>query len=156
MLVEVLAVLSAAAAAGLRIGLPLLLVGIIQGDFWANVPVLSAFPTSVVIVILTSWSFVELFGTKSLLGQRLIQIVQLLGSPFVGVLMAITVLRSMNSTFQPQWILAGVGGLLALVLTLIQIGWFYRLQRLPLGGVFGADILCINLVIYAFKAPING
>lgn len=156
MLVEVLAVLSAAAAAGMRIALPLLLVGIIQGNLWENVPFLSMFPPSVVIIVLVSWSIVELFGSKKFLGQRIIQLVQLIGSPFVGVLVALTVLKDMNSAFQPVWLLAGIGGLLALVLTLVQIGWFFRLQRLPLWFVFGEDILCVILVVYAFKAPING
>ena len=156
MLVEVLAVLSAAAAAGMRIGLPLLMVGVIQGNSWESVPVLSIFPFSVVTVVLTSWSLVELLGSKRFLGQRMIQLVQLIGSPFVGVLMAMTVLKNMNSSWQLQWILAGLGGLLALFLTLVQIGWFFRLQRLPLWFVFGEDILCVILVVYAFEAPING
>jgi hypothetical protein len=156
MLIEVLAVLSASAAAGMRLGLTLLLVGYIQDNLWEEIPILSNFPHPLLFGILIVWSFIELLGTKNLWGQRVIQLVQLIGSPFVGGLMAIAVLKGMDSTFQPVWLLAGVGGLFALVLKLVQIGWFFRLRRLPLWFAFGEDILCVILVEYAFKAPTNG
>ncbi len=49
-----------------------------------------------------------------------------------------------------------VGGLLALVLQLVQAGWFYRLRGLPVWLIFFQDALCIFLVIFAFDAPQQG
>ncbi|MFO5527394.1 MAG: DUF4126 family protein, partial [Cuspidothrix sp.] len=41
-MVEILAILSASAAAGMRIGIPLLVIGILQGDqLWSQMPLLS-------------------------------------------------------------------------------------------------------------------
>ncbi|MFM5981805.1 MAG: DUF4126 family protein, partial [Sphaerospermopsis kisseleviana] len=54
------------------------------------------------------------------------------------------------------WLIALVGGLLALVLQLVQLGWFYRLRGLPLWAVFLQDSLCIVLVIFAVDAPQQG
>lgn len=54
------------------------------------------------------------------------------------------------------WIIAIVGGLLALVLQLVQAGWFYRLRGLPLWVIFVQDALCIALVLFAFDAPRQG
>ena len=40
-MIEVLAILSAGAAAGMRIGIPLLIIGILQGDqLWSQMPIL--------------------------------------------------------------------------------------------------------------------
>ena len=156
MLIEVLAVLSASAAAGMRIGLPLLIIGLLQQNLWSETPILSKISPQVVIGVLTSWSMFELFGSKQLLGQRVIQLIQLVLSPLVGALMAITVLKWMGSSFHPMWIMAVVGGLLAFVLKMVQVGWFFRLRGLPLWLVFGEDLLCVVLVLYALKAPQNG
>ena len=54
------------------------------------------------------------------------------------------------------WLLGGVGGLLALVLQLVQVGWSYRLGRLPLWTVFAQDALCVLLVLFALDAPRQG
>jgi hypothetical protein len=54
------------------------------------------------------------------------------------------------------WIVGIVGSLLALVLQLVQVGWFYRLRGLPLWVVFIQDVLCVALVIFAFDAPQQG
>jgi len=54
------------------------------------------------------------------------------------------------------WIIGVVGGLLALVLQLVQAGWFYRLRGLPLWVIFVQDALCIALVLFAFDAPRQG
>ena len=48
------------------------------------------------------------------------------------------------------------GGLLALVLQLVQAGWFYRLRGLPLWVIFAQDVLCVFLVIFALDAPKQG
>ncbi|WP_416674084.1 DUF4126 domain-containing protein [Egbenema bharatensis] len=156
-MIEVLAALSLSAAAGLRIALPLLLIGLLYSDdLWANVPILSQFHPQVVLGVLVSWSLVELFLTKERLGQRFLQIIQLIGSPIVGAIVGITVARTAQMEVWMSWILGIVGGLLALVLQLVQVGWFYRLRGLPLWVVFVQDFLCVSLVLLAFDAPQQG
>jgi hypothetical protein len=49
-----------------------------------------------------------------------------------------------------------VGGLLALVLQLVQVGWFYRLGKLPLWVILSQDGLCVALVLLAFDSPKEG
>ena len=71
MIIGILAILSASAAAGMRIALPLLIVGLLRSDLWSQVPLLSAIDPPVLIGVLTSWSLFELFGSKKLLGQRI-------------------------------------------------------------------------------------
>lgn len=151
-----LAVLSAAAAAGMRIGLPLLIVGLLHDDLWFNVPLLSRIHPQVLVAVLISWSLFELFGSKNLLGQRVLQIVQLIFSPLVGILMSLTVARIVQLDVKPLWIIGLVGGLLALVLKLVQVGWFFRLRGLPIWVVCLEDIICICLVLFSLKAPENG
>ena len=81
MLIELLAVLAASASGGMRIALPLLLIGLLQGaSLWSQVPLLSALSPSLVIGVLVSWSLFELFASKRFLGQRILQLVQLLFS----------------------------------------------------------------------------
>ena len=152
----VLAALSASAAAGMRIGLPLLIVGIFHSNLWSGLPLLSLLHPRIWLAILISWSLFELFGSKKLLGQRVIQILQLLLSPFVGALMSWTAAKGIDPDFQPLWILAVVGGLLAFVLKLVQVGWFFRLRGLPIWAVILEDVLCVCLVLLAFKAPEHG
>jgi hypothetical protein len=41
-------------------------------------------------------------------------------------------------------------------LQLVQVGWFYRLKGLPIWAVLLEDILCVLLVLFAFKAPNSG
>jgi hypothetical protein len=156
-MIELLAALSASAAAGMRIALPLLVIGLLQSeDLWSNIPILSHFPPPVLLCILTSWSLFELFASKKLLGQRVLQIVQLLFSPIVGSILGITVAKFTAAPIQFVWIVGIVGALLALVLQLVQVGWFFRLRGLPLWVVFIQDVLCIALVFFAFDAPRQG
>lgn len=153
-MIEILATLSASAAAGIRIGVPLLIMALLQGsNFWSNVPVLSRISSPVLLGCLISWSLVELFASKKLWGQRILQIIQLLLSPLVGAIMALAVV---SATAIPDWLIILIGSLLALVLQLVQIGWFYRLRGLPLWAVFLQDTLCIALVLFAFDAPWQG
>ncbi|MEA5471407.1 DUF4126 domain-containing protein [Spirulina sp. 06S082] len=155
--VGILAALSAAAAAGMRIALPLLAIGLFQSDLlWHNVPLLSKIHPQVLLGILTSWSLFELFGSKKLLGQRVNQLLQLILSPFVGGMMAIAATKISSAEFQPLWIVAMVGGLFAFVLKFVQVGWFFRLQGLPIWIIFLEDALCIFLVLFAFNAPEQG
>jgi Domain of unknown function (DUF4126) len=157
-MIEILAVLSVSAAAGMRIALPLLVIGLIQSDMWQRVPLLDRLPPQVVIAVLTAWTLLELFVSKQLWGQRLLQFVELVFSPLVGAVMAMAVARIFQ--IQPThltWIFGVVGGLVALVLQLVKVGWFYRLKKgLPTWAVFLEDILCVLLVLFAFKAPNSG
>lgn len=156
-MIELLAALSASASAGMRIALPLLLIGLLQADsLWSNVPLLSRIHPSVLVGILTSWAMLELFASKKLLGQRVLQIVQLLLSPVVGAIMGIAVAQLTETPTPLIWIVGIVGSLFAFVLQLVQAGWFFRLRGLPLWVVFIQDVLCIVLVIFAFDAPQSG
>jgi len=155
-LLGVLAILSASAAAGMRIALPLLIIGLLQGQLWYQVPLLSQINPQVVIAILTSWSFFELFASKKLLGQRVLQIIQLIFTPFVGAMMAVTVAKLLQLEFMPLWLVALIGALFSLVLRLVAIGWFFRLRGIPVWVTFIEDGLCVGLVLFAFKAPKNG
>lgn len=156
-MLEILAVLSASAAAGMRIALPLLVIGLMENEkLWSRVPLISAIHPQVVVCILVSWSLFELFASKKLLGQRVLQIVQLGFSPIAGAILGITVAQFTNLSSGLGWLVAIVGGLMALVLQLVQIGWFYRLRGLPLWLVFLQDVLCVFLVIFAFDAPRQG
>jgi len=152
----VLAALSASAAAGLRIGLPLLLVGLLKTNLWVNVPFLSGLSPQVVVGVLVSLSLFEVFASKKRLGQRAIQLVQLALSPIVGAWMGMATARF---TGLPDWMVGTigiVGGLLALVLQLVQVGWFFRLSGLPLWANLLQDFLCVVLVLFAFDAPTHG
>jgi hypothetical protein len=156
-MIEILAPLSASAAAGMRIALPLLIIGLLQSDnLWSRLPLLNYIHPSVLLGILTSWSLFELFASKKLLGQRMLQVVQLLFSPIVGAIMGIAVAQFAEAPTIFVWIVGIVGGLLAFVLQLVQVGWFFRLRGLPLWVVFIQDILCVALVIFAFDAPRQG
>lgn len=150
-MIELLAALSAAAAASIRVALPLLAVGLLQGDkLWSNVPILSQIYPAVVLGVLASWSLVELFASKYLLGQRLLQLVQLLFSPIVGALMAIA---AAPETTIPTGLIGLISSIFALLLQLVQAGWFYRRGGLPVWLVFVQDSLCLLLVFLALNAP---
>ena len=156
-MIGILAVLSVSAAAGMRIALPLLVMGLIQGDLWQQVPLLNRIQPQVVVAVLTAWTLLELFVSKQLWGQRILQFTQLVFSPIVGAVMAMAVARILKlQPTQLVWILGVVGGLLALVLQLVKVGWFYRLQGLPTWAVLLEDVLCVLLVLFAFKAPNSG
>jgi len=153
-MIEILAILSAGAAAGMRIGVPLLIIGILQGDqLWSQIPVLSRISPDVLLGLLTSWSLFELFASKKLIGQRIVQQIHLFLSPFAGALMGLSV---GSATQTPSLLVALIGGLLAFVFQLVLVGWFYRLRGLPIWAVFIQDILCITLVFFAVDAPRQG
>lgn len=157
MMVELLAVLSVSAAAGMRIALPLLVIGLLNREqLWNHVPLLQAIRPPVLIAILTSWSLFELFGSKQLLGQRVLQLVELVFSPLVGGLLAWMVVQYLQVEGAPDWLLIGLGGTVALVLKVVQVGWFFRLQGMPLPIVLLEDVLCVFLVLFAFSSPQEG
>ncbi|HEY9295119.1 MAG TPA: DUF4126 domain-containing protein [Phormidium sp.] len=157
-MIELLAALSAAAAIGVgRIALPLLLIGLLQGDnLWSRVPILSYIHPQVVVGVLTSWSLFELFASKKLIGQRILQILHLLFSPIVGGIVGAFVAQTADLPYSMILLIGFIGGLLAFVLQLVQVGWFFRLRGLPLWAVFIQDALCVVLVLLAFDAPSQG
>ena len=161
-MVGLLAALSASAAGGMRIALPLLLIGLLRIDkLWSEIPLLSRLHPQVVISILVSWSLLELFASKTFVGQRVLQVVQIIFSPIVGAIMGIAIAQvsAIDEVIAHPWmlwIIGVVGGLLALVLQLVQAGWLYRLRSVPIWVIFLQDVLCISLVLFAFDAPRQG
>ena len=150
-MVEVLAALSASAAAGIRIALPLLALELLRGDrLWSNIPVLANISPQVRLAVLCSWALLELIVSKKLLGQRVLQIVQLVGSPLAG---AITAISMLESTPAPYWLIGLIGGLFAFVLQAVQAAWFYRRRGLPLWFVCCQDFLSILLAVLAVRLP---
>ncbi|MGF1461185.1 MAG: DUF4126 domain-containing protein [Leptolyngbyaceae cyanobacterium] len=156
MITELLAVLSVSAAAGFRIALPLLLIGLLSGELWAQVPLLSKLPPTFVVGGLVSWSLAELIFSKQRLMQRLVQSIEIALSPAVGAIAGIAVAR----TFQLEgWItavLGALGGTLALLIHLVHLGWLYRLKQPSPWLIALEDLLCICLVLFAFDAPQQG
>ncbi|MFZ9737210.1 MAG: DUF4126 domain-containing protein [Prochlorotrichaceae cyanobacterium] len=156
-MIDILAALSASAAGGMRVGLPLLLIGLLQSErLWSQVPILARVHPQVVVSILVSWSIFELVAAKSLLGQRIQQNLQLFLSPCAGSILGLTVANNRELPPGLTGILGGVGGILALVIYLVQAGWFYRLRGIPLWAAIVEDILCLSLVFMAFGAPRQG
>lgn len=150
-MLEVLAALSASAAAGIRIALPLFALELLRGDsLWFNIPVLADIPSQVRLAILCSWSLLEVIISKKLMGQRALQIVQLICSPFAGAIAAISTLQSISVSY---WIIGLIGGLFAFVLQAVQAGWFYRRRGLPLWFVCLQDILSVLLAVLAVRLP---
>ncbi len=156
-MIEVLAVLSISAAAGMRIALPLLMIGLLYGDsLWSQVPLLSHIPPPIVLGVLVSWSLLEIFVSKDRVGRRGLQLIQIVFSPIVGAIMGMTVAKTTIPSAWLVWLLGITGGLLALVLQLVQTGWIYRLKRVPVWVIFAQDVLCVVLVFLAFDAPRQG
>jgi Domain of unknown function (DUF4126) len=153
-MIELLAVLSASAAVGMRIALPMLVIGLFQGyNLWSEMPILSKLSSPILLFFLSSWSLVELFASKQVIGQRVLQMVELILSPIVGAIMGLIFAKA---TATPEWLVAMVGGSFAFLLQLVQVGWFFRLRGLPLWAVFLQDFLCIVLVMFAYGAPWQG
>ncbi|GEM_PF-416745 len=156
-MIELLAALSASAATGIRIALPILLIGIFQGEqLWSHVPVLSNFHPSLVVGVLVSWALIELMISKDRTGVRVVHMVQLVLSPFFGAIAGMTVADITNFNPQLLWLIGIISGLLALVLQVVQVGWFYRLKGLPIWAIFLQDFLCVVLLLMAFDAPQQG
>ena len=70
--------------------------------------------------------------------------------------MAVGVANVIGVKITPLWLLGLVGGLLALVLKLVQVGWFFRLGKIPIIFIFLEDFLSAILVIFALQSPENG
>jgi hypothetical protein len=157
MLTVILAVLSVSAAASMRIALPLLIIGLFyHQDLWSQIPLLRYLKPQVALAILISLSLFELFASKKLIGQRILQLFQLFLSPLVGGLTAVTTAKVVNLHSIPVWLIALIGAIFALILTLVQVGWFFRLRGIPIWMVVIEDFLCVCLVFFAFAAPFEG
>jgi len=157
MLEILLAILSASAAAGMRSVLPLLVIGCLAGtELWSKFPVLEHISPQIVVGVLVAGSLFELLASKDRVGIRVAQLLQLVLSPLVGGLLGVAIARATDLPTVMIVLLGAISGLLALVLQLVQVGWFYRLRGLPLWVVFAQDFLCVFLVIFAFDAPQQG
>lgn len=156
-MIAILAALSASAAGGLRIALPLLVIGLSRSmSLWEEVPLLSRIHPQVLIGILVSWSLCELLLAKNLLGQRIQQAIQLIFSPLAGGILGSTVALKFEMEPWSVVAIATVGAALAFVIQLVQTGWFFRLRGLPIWFNLAEDILCVCLVLLAFDAPTQG
>ena len=154
---EILAVLSISAAVGLRLALPLLLIGLLSGEtLWNNVPILSHIPPTIVVGILVSWSLFELIISKDRPSRPLLLSLELMFSPFVGAIAGIAIARSVNLAGWMMGLVGPLGGLLAFVIQLVQVGWLYRTRYPNLWVLFLQDFLCVCLVLFAFDAPQQG
>lgn len=154
---ELLAILSIAAATGLRLALPLLLIGLMSGtQLWANVPLLSRLPPALVLGVLAAWSMAELLLSKNRYSQRVFQILELVLSPGVGALAGLGVARTLDLDSWLNVIVGVISALLALVIQLLQVGLFFRPQRPPLWLFFVVDGLCFVLAVFAFDSPHQG
>ncbi|NJR67794.1 MAG: DUF4126 domain-containing protein [Synechococcales cyanobacterium CRU_2_2] len=156
-MLEILAALSASAAGGMRIALPLLVIGLTrQASLWSEVPILWRIHPQVVLGVLVSWTLCELILAKSLMGQRVQQIVQLLFSPLAGAILGVAVAWRFGMDSWLAGLIGAVGGALALVIQLVQTGWFFRLRGLPIWVSLAQDVLSVALVLLAFDAPQQG
>lgn len=157
LITELLAILAIAAATGLRVALPLLLIGLMSGEqLWSNVPLLAQLPPALVIGVLAGWSMAELLLSKDRYCQRFFQLVELLLSPLVGAIAGIALARSLDLS---TWLYVSIGitsALFATVIQLLQVGWFYRPKRPPLWVFFVIDGLCVFLAYLAFDFPNGG
>lgn len=155
---ELLAVLSISAATGLRLALPLLLIGLFSGErLWAAVPILANIPQILVVIVLVIWSLLELTISKDRVSRRFLQSAELFISPFVGTIAGVAIARLAD--ISDSWLLvllAITGGALALVIQMVQVGWLYRFNSPPMWVMFLEDALCICLVFFAFDAPEQG
>ncbi len=156
MFTELLAVLSISAAAGFRLALPLLMIGLLSEDLWYQVPLLSKFPQSWLVGVLVSWTLAEILFSKEKIIQRLFQSVELFLSPGVGAIAGIAVARTFELDRNLIILLGCIGGIVAFLIHLIQVGWLYRLKQPSIGWIFAEDFLCVCLVLFAFDAPQQG
>jgi Domain of unknown function (DUF4126) len=157
MLEVVLAVLAVSAAAGMRSILPLLVIGCLAGsELWSKIPILEHISPQVLLGILVAGSLFELLASKNRTGIRISQSLELMLSPLVGGLLGVAIARATDLNPEMIALLGIVSGLLAFVLQLVQVGWFYRLRGLPLWAIFMQDFLCVLLVVFAINAPQQG
>jgi len=156
-MIQVLAVISAAASGGFRLGLPLLIIGLANVDkLWSEIPLLNRIQPEVLLAILVSVTIFEILGTKRMIGLRIIQIIQLILSPVVGAILAVGAANWTNLEYVPLWIIAVTGGLFALVLRFVLVGLFFRWGKMLIILTVSEDILAMILALLALTSPENG
>ncbi|MGY6529642.1 MAG: DUF4126 domain-containing protein [Cyanobacterium sp.] len=156
-MIQVLAVISAAASGGFRVGLPLLIIGLANLDkLWSEIPLLNRIQPEVLLAILVSITIFEILGTKKMIGLRVIQIIQLILSPVVGAILAVGAANWTNLEYVPLWIIATIGGLFALVLRFVLVGLFFRWGKMPIILTVSEDLLAMILALFALTSPENG
>jgi len=156
-MIQVLAVISAAASGGFRLGLPLLIIGLANVDkLWSEIPLLNRIQPEVLLAILVSVTIFEILGTKRMIGLRIIQIIQLILSPVVWAILAVGAANWTNLEYVPLWIIAVTGGLFDLVLRFVLVGLFFRWGKMPIILTVSEDILAMILALLALTSPENG
>jgi hypothetical protein len=156
-MIPILAVLAAAAAGGFRLAMPLLLVLILRReDGWEQVPILGQFSPAVTLGILSAWTVWELLVTVQPWGMRLVQPLQVLFSPLVGWILGVMTAQVVGIPTGLWDVMGLMGGALALLLQLVQVGWFYRWGRFPAWVILVQDSLCGLLAVFALQAPQQG
>ncbi|MFM2431825.1 MAG: hypothetical protein RLZZ511_3038 [Cyanobacteriota bacterium] len=156
MLEILLAVLSGSAAVGLHIALPLLVIALYSESLWSQLPGLSLMPPPLILGLLAGWSILEIVGSKDRFGQRLIQAMELVLSPAIGGLVGLAIAKDNMLPGGQTVILTIVSLVFALVIRLLIVGWTYRVRRMPLWLLFGQDVICVILTLFAFDAPTQG
>ena len=58
--------------------------------------------------------------------------------------------------FSPTWLIGFLGAIFALLLTLVKVGWFFRLRGIPIWIVIIEDVMSIALIFFALEAPEEG
>lgn len=153
----ILGVLAAAAAGGFRLALPLLVLLLLHRDqTWDHIPLLGRWSPALVLGILTAGAVWELLAPLHPWGVRLWQPVQVLLSPVVGGLLGMMTAQVMGLPRAMHSLLGLVGGALAWLLQLVQMGWFYRRGRFPTWVILAQDGLCALLALVALQAPKQG
>lgn len=156
-MIPILAVLAAAAAGGFRLAMPLLLVLVLRReDGWEQVPVLGQFSPAVTLGILSSWTVWELVAPVHPWGVRLVQPLQVVFSPFVGWILGVVTAQVVGIPTGVRDLMGLMGSALALLLQLVQVGWFYRWGRFPAWVILVQDGLCGLLIVFALQAPQQG
>jgi Domain of unknown function (DUF4126) len=85
-----------------------------------------------------------------------LQAFELVMSPIIGGLVGIAIAKATALPDIQVAVLGLVSGLFALVLQLLQVGWTYRVRRVPLWMLFAQDLACVGLTLLAFDAPTQG
>jgi len=151
-LVAMLTALAAAAAGGMRLSSPLLILVLLsqQLNVCPESQLLAWLCQPGAIVILAFWTLFELIGSRTPLGQRLLQSVQLVLAPVVAAVLIALILPESN------WLYVTSGAALAAILQLVQMGYVFRKGFLPLWFTLTQDLLAMALVFMALGAPLLG
>jgi hypothetical protein len=140
----------------MRLALPLVVIMLYGGDLWLRIPLLSRVYPPLALGFVVSWSVLELVISKDRVGQRLLQVVELVVSPLVGGIIGATIAQAAELAKWQVDLLTILGALVTFVLQLVQVGWIYRAQSIPLYALFAEDLICVLLIVFAFDAPRQG